>query len=171
MADKRSFVTTDGKEWTLSITYGTVKRLRTAAGVDFNDLSRDRWSGLGDLLADLEKFVGALWVLVESQAVAAGVAPEAFAELLDGDAIEAAANAFVGAVADFAPSQSRALLLALAAKGRAVADLAARTVTEEVAAVDPRTILDRLTASASSEPASPTPASADSTPTPEPSGN
>lgn len=104
------FKDTEGRTWRLSIVVGDLKRCRESVGVELGKLVGDKLTGLMELVEDPEKFVGVLWVLIEKQAKEKSVTPEMFGESLGGDALEAAVDAFVGALADFSPSASRKLL-------------------------------------------------------------
>ena len=100
-----AFKDSTGSDWQLRLTWGQVREIRDSLGVDFTTFKDGR--ALFELGVDVEKFVGVLWLLVEKQAVAAGVSPEDFAERLDGPTIDAASMALVDAYLAFCPALLR----------------------------------------------------------------
>ncbi len=89
-----------GREWRIGLTVAALPRLRAEAGFDLGKAAAAE--KLGEMLfGDPETVAKVLWVLVDRQAEAVGVTPEAFTEGLDGLAIERAANALIEAIIDF----------------------------------------------------------------------
>jgi hypothetical protein len=131
----RSFKDTQGRTWIVSITFHELKLCRKLLGVKLADLSNDCCKPLGELIADAERFVDVLYVLCKEQADKANVSDADFGRSLDGDAIEAAIHAFVGAFADFSPSRTRALILGLADKMRETETLIQAALPDAVRAV------------------------------------
>ena len=111
-----------GREWAVSIHVLAIERVQDKTGVKIGALIRDGLAGLLELADDPVKFVRVLWVLVEEQAAALSVAPEQFGRAMGGDALEAAFDAFVNALADFSPSRLRSLIRGLTAKTSPTAD-------------------------------------------------
>lgn len=147
------FTDAAGREWSLVITIGTIRRVRELAGVDLMQIAN------GDLLqrlADPVLLADVLWAICKPQADAKGVAPDAFAEGLLGDAIEAATKAFLAEVIAFFPSQTRALL-------QRVLDAAETQQTAIIAVASARMDSMMKTIHGASSPSAP--ASSDSTPT------
>ena len=93
------FKDANGLEWDLTLSTGMLGKLRTDA--QFSLSKQGGAEQLGKLLSDPEAFGKVLWVLVEKQAIARNIEPEAFAFSLDGDALEAATTAIIEAVIDF----------------------------------------------------------------------
>jgi hypothetical protein len=98
----RIFKDGQGREWTLAITIGAVKRLKAA--LEDVDLTRigegdpplcDRLTGDVILLCDV------LFCLVKAQAESLSVDEAQFAELLGGDVLRKAILAFWGELTDF----------------------------------------------------------------------
>jgi hypothetical protein len=107
----RSFVDTKHRRWSVEITVGHVRDVRKRLGLDLPSLIDDGCKGLGDLLADPCRFVDVLWCLIEPDGAFSGVTDEEFGRSLGGDMLDAASDAFVGALIDFFPSpQTRASL-------------------------------------------------------------
>jgi len=95
------------RRWELKLNYGLKNSIKATTGVDIARVAVKGLKAIGALLDDDEKFMQALWILVESQAKTAKVEPEEFAECFDGPTCDAAANAFVEAVVLFSLPQSR----------------------------------------------------------------
>jgi uncharacterized protein (DUF1778 family) len=103
----RSFKDRSGKDWPIGLTVGAVKRVKDETGVDLLDLTHhERAQPL------IEKINGDPFILCEVifSAVQPTITKEVFAEGLDGDAIEAAAEALWGAITDFTQSHRRPLM-------------------------------------------------------------
>jgi hypothetical protein len=110
-----TFKDNKGREWSLSI------------DVYLLDQVEQRVDGLKPV-----KFVRVLWVLIEEDAKARSVTPEQFGRALAGDALEAAASAFVDAVALFSPSRPRKLIRAMMEAGEKVSDRATARALEAI---------------------------------------
>lgn len=132
-----TFVETDadgkpGRRWALRITYDKRLRLRDELGLDVGRVLEDGLTALVGLTQDCERLVGACWILVEEQAAAAGVSPEAFGRSFTGDALAAAFKAFVEGVIDFFHPCQREILRAALAKNEQIVTLAARRALDEI---------------------------------------
>ena len=149
-----------GREWKVEINPWQMRRVRESIGVEIKNFAADGWKPLFETLADTEKFVDLLYALCLPQIEAAGVSMEDFLRSLAGDEYEAAAHALVQAFADFYPSQSRSLLLALTAKATQVQTLSAKAAMEKLEATTPEDVLAILKSSVGSMAAS-----SESTPT------
>lgn len=99
-----TFKDANNREWLLTVTVSTVRRVHSATGLMLTDV-------LGtDLLG---RFLGqdplvttdVLWAILEPQTAAAGsaITRDQFEAALAGDALLAAGNALVEAIADFFP--------------------------------------------------------------------
>jgi hypothetical protein len=99
-----SFNDSTGRTWTLKLNVGTIDRLRKL-GVDLapNNIVQ----GVATLESDTEKLAKALWVLCRNQAEADGVTQEQLADALDGDALDAGAQAIRAAAVAYAPARVR----------------------------------------------------------------
>jgi hypothetical protein len=97
-----------GRAWSLAITVNTIKRVRELADVNLLDAFDGRlFIRLGQ---DFELLVNVIYAVCQPRAVELGVSEEDFAELLCGDALEAAGLALVQGVLDFFPKDRRAAL-------------------------------------------------------------
>lgn len=112
-AGPRSFTDTAGRTWPMTITVTDLKRVRQLTGIELGKLTLQ---GLAELVADPATFADMLYVLVKDDADRIGVSDEQFGRSLSGDGLQSAALAFWRAWADFCPSQTRQVVLGLAAR-------------------------------------------------------
>lgn len=107
-----------GRVWEIEINVTTIRRVRGLAGVDLLEMAggtlATRLASDPLLLADV------LFAAVELQAKSAGVSKEAFEEALDGDAVNAGADALVEELIGFFPASRRILFQTLIKKSRTV---------------------------------------------------
>jgi len=98
-----SFKDGAGVEWRVSVTVGSLGKVKADADVDLGSLFKTEKAAADLLFTDPGALVRVLWVLCEDQATKAGVTPEKFAFLFDGPTLEGAAEALIGAMIDFFP--------------------------------------------------------------------
>lgn len=134
------FKDTEGREWVLTLDVQLIKDVAQRSGVRIHKLLADDAKGLQELLSDPIAFVDTLYLIVEDQAKAKGLTPEDFGRGLAGDPLEAAAVAFMEALADFSPSRQRKLIQSLMAKGNEVADKVIELARKKIDALDPATL-------------------------------
>lgn len=128
----RVFKDNGGRTWNVSVNIGTVKRIKTLAGVD---LLQD--SGLVERLAsDYVLLCDILYVVCKPQADQDGVSDEQFAEAIHGDVIEAAADAFVQELVDFFPQAKRTVLSKAMTKIKAAENRMAQIASDRLDQVD-----------------------------------
>jgi hypothetical protein len=132
----RTFKDSGGRAWKIDITVAQVKRVRAELKLDLLGLVDDRLQPLERLLADPVTLVDLIYVLCSEQADKDGVTDEQFGRAMAGDAIEAAAEAFVGALSDFFPSRQREALRAVVAKQKELKDVLAAKGMEELKGMD-----------------------------------
>lgn len=154
MTEPTAFTDTAGRRWVVTITAHTMKRVKAATGVEIARFAENKFRKLGELLGDVALFVDVLFVCLEDQARDRNVTDEDFGRGLGGDALEAAADAFVRAFADFSPSQARGPLLSLARKGKEYAATVSKKAVEALEKIDVTTLPLPLTNSAASSPES-----------------
>ncbi len=97
-----------GRTWRLTLTINKIRTIKATNGCDFGKIADGKL--LMELGTDPERFAQVLWILCETQAKAINVTPEEFAELLDGETIDAAASATIAAVINFTRAPMRAAL-------------------------------------------------------------
>lgn len=144
------FLDTENRKWVLTITVGTIKRVRSATGIDLaGALDGDTLQRIG---ADPVLLVEVLASILESQLEKAGVTPEAFGESLGGDALDHAGNALLDAIAEFFPSPKRRLMQGILQKTRAQTEQA---IAQAMAQIENTDLLSIAGPSSSDSPASP----------------
>lgn len=99
----RSFQDSLGRTWNLTVSVGSIRRVRESTDILLTELFDHRNKVLTDLSADVVKVVDVLWSLCRGQNE--GVDADGFAEGLGGDALGEAWEALVRATADFFTSQ------------------------------------------------------------------
>lgn len=150
------FADTRGRVWSLEVHPHAMRRVREATGFVIGTALNDDMRGLRDLFADVILFCDVLYELVRDDATRGGVTPEDFGKALGGGVVEAAADAFVRALANFSRSQVRTPLLALAEKERQLRERAAAKATAAIDTIDVDAVLAEISnASAGNSPASP----------------
>jgi hypothetical protein len=90
-------------DWNVQLTVGMLTRIRRECGLNLANVVVDAEQFLDVISAAPESLVGSLWIVCEKQATAAGLTPENFAELFDGDALDRAVTALLEASLDFFP--------------------------------------------------------------------
>ncbi|MCI0333699.1 MAG: complement resistance protein TraT [Planctomycetes bacterium] len=110
-----------GRTWYVAINVATIRRVRDVLDVDLYQLVDDGMQALGRLVSDPVRLADVLYVLCKDDADAKNISDEDFGRALAGDAITAAAEAFVEELVDFFPDErSRAALRRVIAAGREV---------------------------------------------------
>lgn len=89
------------REWDLTLTIGTLTRVRNACGVELGKLLTDEKSLVSLMYEDPERLGIVLYTIVESQATKANVNGESFADGFDGATLTTAREALMSAVANF----------------------------------------------------------------------
>lgn len=134
------FKDTTGRPWTFELSVGEVLRVKKETGVNLAELF-SRGSKEGDKLADPEMLVNIAWELVKAQA--AGMEPEAFAFVLNGETLEAIADSLGEAVADFFPRR-RILLRKVMVKAQETMTLLEQEELKRLDQIDPKQEADKL---------------------------
>ena len=101
-----TFQDAENHEWTLRLTKGRSRAILETCGIDFGQIHDGKV--FVDLTTSDEKLAQVLWILCEAQAQTRGITPEEFAELLDGDTLDAAMEAVVEATISFTRRPIRA---------------------------------------------------------------
>lgn len=153
-----TFKATDGTEYAVNVNVASVKRVRELTGVNLLGLVDDQKS-VGELFADDVRFCEVMCAVVRPQLEQAGKTDDDFFSSINGEVIEAAAEALLAEVVNFFHEPRRTLLKKalekyLMALRKVRADDAAHAA-KAMEEMDIETDLRRiLTSSASSSPAS-----------------
>jgi hypothetical protein len=114
----KKFKDVEGRDWQIVVNVGSAKKVRDLTGVNLFDLFQ---SEAQRVFSDPCLLVDVLFVLCQEQCRERSITDEAFGRGLVGDAIEHAAEALLGEVADFFPSRRRTILRATMAKSEQMA--------------------------------------------------
>lgn len=98
-----TFADATGKEWTVSITVGSLMRVRSETDIDLAAIARKPNELLTMIFEDAEAFAKVLWSLVADQVKAADLDAKIFYGRLDGPTVERAGEAILGGLIDFFP--------------------------------------------------------------------
>lgn len=123
----QTFTDRTGRRWTLELTTNAAKRVRNLCSVNLLDVL-DRPDTLRSLADDPILFVDVLYALCRPEADAAGITDEQFGEAFDGQAIENATEAFMGALVNFFQGARKATL-------QKIVDRAQKTQTHQETAL------------------------------------
>lgn len=124
-----TFKDKSGRSWDLEATYASYARVKAHTGVSLFDLATEERKSL-EQLADPFTLGQVIWCMVEPQAVARNLEPEAFYEAFDGKTLEAAYNALIDEMVFFCPTRVQKILTVAVKKVREV-DAAADKIAEE----------------------------------------
>lgn len=102
----QTFADKDGLNWTISVTIGTIRSIKQALGYDLmpGPTAGDQ---LSRLAYDYEALVNAIYLCCKRQADERSIDDQAFGELFDGQALDAACEAFMEAYQSFCPALIR----------------------------------------------------------------
>jgi hypothetical protein len=151
----RSFIDNAGRTWTLQINVAAIKRVRGLVGVDLYKLIDDGMEPLAKLIADPVDLADVLYCLVRNEADAKQITDEQFGRALAGDAITAAADAFLEELIDFFPeARARAALRKTVSAGKQVRNKVLDHLEHQIQNLDVDTAASRLISSFGSLPES-----------------
>ncbi len=109
----KTFTDNTGRTWTLSVTVGTIKRVRALCGVDLANIitivpgGKPKVDLLEQLASDPVLLVDMLYAVCKPEADSKGISDEDFGRAMAGDAIEFATGALLDEVIDFFPAVKR----------------------------------------------------------------
>ena len=151
----KAFRDTKDRTWLVEVNVESIRKVRSALAIDLNKALDDKFQLLSEIVGDPVKLVDVVYCLCMEQARQANVTDEEFGRSMSGDAIMAAADAFIEAVTDFFPNaRARAMLAALVRKGRKVQELLTERAELLIEAIDPAKEALTLTGSSGSSPGS-----------------
>ena len=102
----KTFTDSQGREWQIAITVGSIKQVRDLLDVNLAELTDGDPPLLTRLEIDIVLLCDVIYALVKPQADESGVTDEQFGAALGGEAIRAAHDAFWEELADFFRSLS-----------------------------------------------------------------
>ncbi len=158
----KTFTDTSGREWSLAITIDAVKRIRDLLKVDLLDLFGGEPPLLTRLDTDVVLLCDTIFVALKPQADAAEITSEQFGASLGGDAIIAARDAFMEALADFFQSLRRPEVVKAISKQTELVTAAVKLAGERIESLD----VPKMLSQTFGDPSTSWPASSGSTPDP-----
>ena len=101
----------ENREWTVSITVATLRRLKQELQTDLMKVLDDDCRLLAEFYDNPVRLVELLYVICELQIQQSDVSPEQFAEGFSGDVLMTATGALIEAIADFFPNPKQRRIL------------------------------------------------------------
>ena len=139
-----SFTDLAGREWLLKITHGARERVLVECKIDLYALADSKVSAYQELTSEPGKLVAVIFCLIEAEADKREVTPEAFAESIDGDVLEAVATALWEAFVFFSPKSSREALGKILPKAKRVQEILSQRMVEAINEMNPEKMVDRM---------------------------
>ena len=102
-----AFTDTAGRTWTLSLTYGSIERVKALVDIDLFKLDEGDPPLLTRLGTEITLLCDVIFALIKGQADGQDVTDEQWAEAMGGDAILAAQTAFYEELVSFFQSLGR----------------------------------------------------------------
>ena len=128
-----TFKDSTGYSWEITITVGTIARVRSRLNVDLSRLYDEKGKLYREVILDPVAFVNLIYVLCESQAMAAGIIDEQFGERFNGEVYELAMDAFEEEMIRFFPNRQRETLTKAKAKFKEVGNEMIRIADQRIA--------------------------------------
>lgn len=159
MPPARKFTDGRGGEWTVAINVFMVRKLIDELEFDVRKTVEKDFAGIRRLYEDDLFLVQFLYCVAEKQLIAAGVAPEEFAERMSGDALASGCSAAARAITDFfrdarVRDTARAVIEKLEAVMNRTLTLAAARGSAELDALDVERLAQQSIASFGKRPGS-----------------
>lgn len=125
------FTDNTGLEWSVVLTIGSMRRIKTQLGIDLSGVLNNKDSFLSVIRDPLYIF-DMIYIICEKQAAERGISPEMFGEsIASGDVVEAATNCMIQAIANFtSPQQGKLLMLCWGALKNVTNETIAAAITE-----------------------------------------
>jgi hypothetical protein len=134
-----TFTDNAGRTWTVSVTFGSIKRVRDLIGVNLARLEDGDPPLLTRLGTDVMLLCDVIYSLIKPQADQQDITDEEWAAAMGGEAILSAHNAFYEALQDFFRKAGRPDVVRAARKQKVMIDLAIRAGEEKLSRIDPET--------------------------------
>lgn len=128
------FTDTQGTEWSVSLDFGMLKRIKKQLGVDLLKAMDDA-NALNALAEDVETLVNTIWLCIAEQATEHNITDEVFGGRLDGTVIDAATRALLEALVDFFPPSRRPILKKLIEKAEAIETASLQAIEQKIDAM------------------------------------
>lgn len=150
-----AFVDNAGRTWAVTINVAAIKRVKALLDIHIPSLVDGKFESLAELIGDPITLCDVLYVLCKDQADRDNITDEQFGQAMFGDALGNAADAFLGALADF--FQSPRVRAAIGKIREVNARMEARMndlAIPQILAIDAQAEVERLIGSSGSSPGS-----------------
>lgn len=138
----KTFKDMNGRSWSLSITIGSIKRVKGELDVDLLALDK-KYSDIEDdtplitkIALDIELFCNILYMLIKPQADELDITDEQFGASLGGEGIFDAQAAFYAELSDFFQGLGRSDLVAAIKAQEKIIKLSVEKVEKQIAGID-----------------------------------
>jgi len=166
----RTFRDTEGREWVLALTLGSLRRIKASAGLDMLDLGqwdKEASNPFLRLSRDAVTLADTLCALCQTQMVERGISEERFAESLGGQSIDDALIALVEEWSDFFRQGRREMESMLLRRALEVLTETRAKMTQAIAVMDREMTVEKILSASRTN----SPESSESTPAPSLSAN
>jgi hypothetical protein len=116
----KTFKDSKNVSWDISITVGTIKRIKDITGIDVFEESAKQKNIFITVSEDPILLCNILYAICKPQADERKITDEQFGESMGGDAIEVATNCFIEELIDFFPSAKRPAFRKMMAKAESM---------------------------------------------------
>lgn len=144
----KTFTDSMGREWSININYGSIKRVRALVDVDLLEVAEGK---LKDLATDPILLINTIFALCKPQADAAGIGDEDFGNAMRGDVIEKACAALFEDLADFFPKGKQSILKKLIGKSKELQEAMLAQMQEKLDGVNPNDLAREILTSSSGD--------------------
>jgi len=139
-----AFTDNAGRTWTISVTFGSIKRVKELLGVNLARLEDGDPPLLTQLGTDVVLLCDVIYCLIKPQADAQDVSDEQWAAAMGGEAILSAHNAFYEALQDFFRSAGRPDVVKAARKQKVMIELAVKAGEQRLDGIDPEREIESI---------------------------
>lgn len=130
------FKDTEGREWQISLTIGSIKRVKDLLNINLLEPEVGDPPLLQRLGTDDELLINTIFALIKPKADERQVSDVQFAESMGGESMLKAQTAFYEELQDFFQSRGRLDRAKMAAKQRTVIDLAIAAAAKKIEMID-----------------------------------
>jgi hypothetical protein len=139
----KTFTDSTGKEWKLSLTLGSAKRVRESLDINLLEPEAGKPPLVERLMHDDELIAGVLYSLCKPQIDTIGMTPEQFAELLDGPTMAVAYQSFHEEMICFFTGRGQSHRAKIFEKAAKIIDLAIKKADQKLDAVNPQEFVEQ----------------------------
>jgi hypothetical protein len=139
-----AFTDNAGRTWTISVTFGSIKRVKELLSVNLARLEDGDPPLLTQLGTDVVLLCDVIYCLIKPQADQQDVSDEQWAAAMGGEAILSAHNAFYEALQDFSRSAGRPDVVKAARKQKVMIELAVKAGEQRLDGIDPEAEIESI---------------------------